>query len=209
MCHALSPFPQPEATMGLASYYTYGLPTFTVVVIALYLLFTGNVALHFSFVATFAEIRRCRLGRSIQRWPVSRRDESLCVGLDWNWVVHWSQCSWCRMVHGLFAGMSERKLMLAAKGNLRYWLFDSRWWCTSTPDTDQEPDQVSLRVFRGILFAYAFTVSFSAKLLQFTVLCAASVFSIPQSPHYVALDHWYRLLGQIDLCPGFRNVHSR
>jgi len=41
-CHALSPFPQPEATMGLASYYTYGLPTFTVVVIALYLLFTGN-----------------------------------------------------------------------------------------------------------------------------------------------------------------------
>lgn len=28
--------------MGLASYYTYGLPTFTVVVIALYLLFTGN-----------------------------------------------------------------------------------------------------------------------------------------------------------------------
>jgi len=29
-------------SMGLASYYTYGLPTFTVVVIALYLLFTGS-----------------------------------------------------------------------------------------------------------------------------------------------------------------------
>ena len=27
--------------MGLVSYYTYGLPTFTVIVIALYLLFTG------------------------------------------------------------------------------------------------------------------------------------------------------------------------
>lgn len=33
--------PQPDATMGLVSYYTYGLPTFTVIVIALYLLFTG------------------------------------------------------------------------------------------------------------------------------------------------------------------------
>jgi len=86
------------------------------------------------------------------------------VGLDRNWVVHRSQCSWCRVVRGLSVGMSERKLTLAMKGNLRYWLFDSRWWCASTPDTDQEPDQVSLRVFQGILFAYAFTVSSSAKL---------------------------------------------
>ena len=38
--------PQPE-TMGLVSYYTYGLPTFAVVVIALYLLFTGKRALIF------------------------------------------------------------------------------------------------------------------------------------------------------------------
>lgn len=34
--------PPPDATMGLVSYYTYGLPTFTVIVIALYLLFTGK-----------------------------------------------------------------------------------------------------------------------------------------------------------------------
>ena len=39
--------PQPETTMGLASYYTYGLPTFAVVVIALYLLFTGKRVLIF------------------------------------------------------------------------------------------------------------------------------------------------------------------
>jgi len=42
--HVLS-LPQPEATMGLASYYIYGLPTFAVVVIALYLLFTGKWSL--------------------------------------------------------------------------------------------------------------------------------------------------------------------
>ena len=38
----VSPLLQPQTTMGLASYYTYGLPTFTVIVIALYLLFTGK-----------------------------------------------------------------------------------------------------------------------------------------------------------------------
>ena len=37
--------PHPEATMGLTSYYAYGLPTFVVVVIALYLLFTGKLSL--------------------------------------------------------------------------------------------------------------------------------------------------------------------
>ena len=35
--------PYSEATMGLTSYYAYGLPTFAVVVIALYLLFTGKL----------------------------------------------------------------------------------------------------------------------------------------------------------------------
>lgn len=36
----------------------------------------------------------------------------------------------------------ERKLMLALamKGNLSHRVFDSRWWCTSTPDTDEELD---------------------------------------------------------------------
>jgi len=150
--------------MGLASYYTYGLPTFTVIVIALYLLFTGNVPLYLGLVTTFAEVRKCRLGRSIQCWPVPRRDESLCVGLDRNRTVHRSQCSWCRMVRGLFVGMSEWKLTPCVKGDLHYWLLDSRWWCTSTPDTDQKLDQVSLRAFQGMLFAYAFTASSSAKL---------------------------------------------
>ena len=48
--------------MGLASYYTYGLPTFTVIVIALYLLFTGNGPLHLGFVPSFTEVRRRRFG---------------------------------------------------------------------------------------------------------------------------------------------------
>ena len=59
---SLSDLPQQEATMGLASYYTYGLPTFTVIVIALYLLFTGNGPLCSSFVTAFAEIWRRRFG---------------------------------------------------------------------------------------------------------------------------------------------------
>ena len=37
-----APLPRPDAAMGLVSYYTYGLPTFAVIVIALYLLFTGE-----------------------------------------------------------------------------------------------------------------------------------------------------------------------
>lgn len=35
---------QPASTMGLVSYYSYGIPTFVVIVIALYLLFTGKLA---------------------------------------------------------------------------------------------------------------------------------------------------------------------
>lgn len=93
--------------MGLAAYYTYGLPTFTVVVIALYLLFTGNGPLHFSFAPSLTEVRRRRFGRSIQCRPVPRRDESLCVGLDRNWIVHRHECSRCRMVHGLSIGVFE------------------------------------------------------------------------------------------------------
>ena len=42
--------------MGLASYYTYGLPTFTVVAIALYLLFTGEWFLCLSFATDFADL---------------------------------------------------------------------------------------------------------------------------------------------------------
>lgn len=38
--------------MGYLSYYTYGLPTFIVIVIALYLLFTG-MSLHNAHLATF------------------------------------------------------------------------------------------------------------------------------------------------------------
>jgi hypothetical protein len=64
---ALSPS---TATMGLTSYYAYGLPTFTVVVIALYLLFTGKRSLRFRLVTGFAKTRRCRFGGSFQCRPV-------------------------------------------------------------------------------------------------------------------------------------------
>jgi len=86
------------------------------------------------------------------------------------------------MVRGLVVEMVEWKLTLVMKGDLCHRFFDSRWWCTSTPDTDQELDQVSLRVSLGTLFAYAFTVSSFVKLLQFTVLCAASHVPDPYNP---------------------------
>ena len=173
--------------MGLGSYYTYGLPTFTVIVIALYLLFTGKWSLRFNFMVGFAETRRCRLGRSFQRRSVPRGDESLCVGLDRNRIVHRSQRPRRGVVRSFVVGKVERTLTLILKGNLRYWCFDSRWWCTSTPDTDQELDQASLRVFRGTLFVYPFTVSFSAKSLRFTVLCAASRVPHPYNSLTVSL----------------------
>ena len=53
--------PSTDTTMGLAYYYIYGLPSFTVVVIALYLLFTGK-RLHSASVVGFAQIWRRRLG---------------------------------------------------------------------------------------------------------------------------------------------------
>ena len=137
--HALS-LPQPEATMGLASYYTYGLPTFTVIVIALYLLFTGKRLLCSSFATGFAETWLRRLWGSFQCWPVPRRDEPLCVGLDRNRIVHRPQCPRSRMVRWLVVGVAERKLTLALKGDIRYWCFDSWRWCASPPDTDQELD---------------------------------------------------------------------
>jgi hypothetical protein len=64
------------------------------------------------------------------------------VGLDWDRFVHWSQCPRRRMVRWstvMMVGL-ELTLDLAMKGNLRYRFLDSRWWCASTPDTDQEFD---------------------------------------------------------------------
>lgn len=60
------------------------------------------------------------------------------------------------MVRPLVVGVVERRLTLTVKGNLRYWFFNSRWRCESTPDTDQEFDQVRLRAFQGIPFANVF-----------------------------------------------------
>ena len=65
----------------------------------------------------------------------------------------------------LAVGVFRQKLtlVLAVKGNLRYRFFNSRGWCTGTPDTNQELDQVSLPVSQGTTFADAFVVSFSVK----------------------------------------------
>ena len=72
-------------------YYSYGLPTFIVIVIALYLLFTGtfrHVALKPSMVRTdTTNFGRCR--RDLQRWSFLGRVESVCLGWYGYWVVHW------------------------------------------------------------------------------------------------------------------------
>ena len=54
--------------MGLVSYYMYGLPTFIVIVIALYLLFTGKCSPSLRFAAGFTDMTvqvRVKLSMSV------------------------------------------------------------------------------------------------------------------------------------------------
>jgi hypothetical protein len=70
-------------------YYALGLPTFIVVVIALYLLFTGVQIRRSSFLA--AHDLSCvsrRFWGGIQRRPVPRRVKSILVGVDRHRSLH-------------------------------------------------------------------------------------------------------------------------
>ena len=89
--------------MGLySSYYSYGLPSFLVVVIALYLLFTGMPS-QAPRIATYAELNHVtyRLRWSIQCWSVLGRDKSIRMGFNWNWSLHWSECVGRGMVRSM------------------------------------------------------------------------------------------------------------
>jgi hypothetical protein len=99
---------------------------------------------------------------------------------------------------------------LPTKGNLRHWLFDPRRWCASTPDTNQELDKVSLRLFYDVLPTNAFTSIIFCEVVAIygvvrSKLCSRSL----QSSHSVSLDHRNCLFCQTDLCSGLRNVYSR
>jgi F0F1-type ATP synthase membrane subunit c/vacuolar-type H+-ATPase subunit K len=88
------------------------------------------------------------------------------------------------VVRRLAVGIAALKLTLLfiSKGNLCHWLFDPWWWCASTPDTDQELDQVSSRVSQRIQCVNASAVSFFVKWWQSTELCAASRVFDPCNP---------------------------
>lgn len=85
-------------------YYALGLPTFLFIVIALYLLFTGENSYRMFLLkirpTLFLTCSLCasRLRRGVQRRSVPRRVKSILVGVDGNWSLHRIQCSWGRMV---------------------------------------------------------------------------------------------------------------
>lgn len=81
-----------------STYYSYGLPSFLTIVIALYLLFTGNSSSQISAAQRFLKYCRCRFWRSLQCRPVLGRIKSLCVGRHGNWFVHWAKCLGCWLV---------------------------------------------------------------------------------------------------------------
>jgi hypothetical protein len=200
--------------MGLASYYAYGLPTFTVVVIALYLLFTGNWSRgHDPVTATKIRSRKVRVkpsmlaGSSKKRVLMrGRRPESACASASAFSVQDGAR------ICDLSQGHPRGKLTLVPKGNLRHWFFDSWWWCEGTPDTDKELDQVSLRFFH--VSGYAVSHRLHSIIFCEVVAIYGVVRSQPRSrslrpPHRTASDNWHCVLRQIDVRSGFRHVHSR
>jgi len=85
-------------TMGLRYYYTYGLPSFLIIIVALYLLFTGQFFRLPCSITTLTPPIPNRFRRSLQRRPLPRRDKSLLVGCDWHRTVHRVERARCRMV---------------------------------------------------------------------------------------------------------------
>lgn len=89
-------------------YYAVGFPTFLVVLVTLYLLFTGTSLLVRSaclFVLVSAQVqagwkywimlmpcKNCRIGRGFQCWPLPWGDKSIYMGFDGYWIVHWVEC---------------------------------------------------------------------------------------------------------------------
>lgn len=90
------------------TYYAVGFPTFLVVLVTLYLLFTGTSLLVRSaclFVLVSAQVqagwkywimlmpcKNCRIGRGFQCWPLPWGDKSIYMGFDGYWIVHWVEC---------------------------------------------------------------------------------------------------------------------
>ena len=76
--------------MGLySSYYAYGLPTFFAIVVALYLLFTGESAsMQPNLASTTHIVGLNRFWGGVQRWPVPRGDEPVCLGIDGDRIVY-------------------------------------------------------------------------------------------------------------------------
>lgn len=95
-------------SMGFyTAYYAVGFPTFLVVLVTLYLLFTGK-SLLFCCARLFVLVSRVRtgrnhwimlilcknyrIGRGFQCWPLPRGDKSIYMGFNGYWIVHWVEC---------------------------------------------------------------------------------------------------------------------
>lgn len=94
-----------------SSYYTYGLPIFLAVVVALYLLFTGAYAE--STVTNAANLGNGlawvnRFRRSVQCWSILGGDESVCLGVAGNWLVYRTERAGSRMVCSFRCTLRER-----------------------------------------------------------------------------------------------------
>lgn len=135
--------------MGLFNYYAFGLPSFVVLVIALYLLFTGTSHITRSRFGVGLKVRcdACcyvRLWRSIQCRKVLGGVKSLCVGEHWYRVVYWVQCSGSRVVRSSismsYAMGLKGRLGLDMQGYLRDGSFNSWWRCEGASDTYEELD---------------------------------------------------------------------